>query len=128
MQFCRALLDLAELSDHLGRPEADRFRALHDEMAKDVNNCAWDGDWYARSFDNEGKPIGVAAEENQKISLNPQSWSVLGEVASSERAEKAMASMHEKLNSEFGIALLWPPYEHCTIRVRVTSTFPPGAK
>jgi cellobiose phosphorylase len=128
MQFCRALLDLAELSDHLGRPEADRFRALHGEMAKAVNDWAWDGDWYARSFDNEGKPIGVAAEENQKISLNPQSWSVLGGVAPSERAEKAMTSMHEKLNSEFGIALLWPPYEHGTDRVRGTSTFPPGAK
>jgi len=53
---------------------------------------------------------------------------VLGGVAPIERAEKAMASMHEKLNSEFGIALLWPPYEQGTDRVRGTSTFPPGAK
>jgi cellobiose phosphorylase len=97
-------------------------------MATAVNDCAWDGDWYARSFDDDGKPLGIASEENQKISLNPQSWSVLGEVAPSERAEKAMASMHEKLNSEFGIALLWPPYEEGTNRVRGTSTFPPGAK
>jgi len=128
MQFCRALVDLAELSDHLGRPEAERFHALHDEMAAAVNSCAWDGDWYLRSFDDEGKPIGIAGEENQAISLNPQSWSVLGGVATSERAETAMESMHAKLNSEFGIALLWPPYEHGTDRVRGTSTFPPGAK
>jgi cellobiose phosphorylase len=128
MQFCRAMLDLAELCDHLGRPEVERFRALHDEMAEIVNGCAWDGDWYARSFDDEGKPIGVAGEENQAISLNPQSWSVLGGVAPQERAEKAMQSMHEKLNSEFGIALLWPPYERGGERVRGTTTFPPGAK
>jgi cellobiose phosphorylase len=128
MQFCRALLDLAELCDYVGRPEGVRFRALHREMAEAVNECAWDGEWYARSFDDEGRPLGVSSEENQKISLNPQSWSVLGEVAPSDRAEKAMKSMHEKLNSEFGIALLWPPYERGSERVRGTTTFPPGAK
>ena len=86
MQFCRTMLDLAELCEHLGRPEAERFRSLHAEMAEVVNTCAWDGDWYARSFDDEGKPIGIASEEFQKISLNPQSWSVIGEVAPTERA------------------------------------------
>ena len=36
--------------------------------------------------------------------------------------------MHEKLNSEFGIALMWPPYRQGNERVRGTSTFQPGAK
>jgi cellobiose phosphorylase len=128
MQFCRAMLDLAELCDHLGRPEADRFRALHREMTDIANEHAWDGDWYARSYDDEGKAIGVAGEEYQEISLNPQSWSVLGEVAPRERAERAMRSMHEKLNTEFGIALMRPPYNGGNSRVRGTSTFPSGAK
>jgi cellobiose phosphorylase len=128
MQFCRTMLDLTELCDQLERPEAKRFRALHDEMAEVINSCAWDGDWYLRSFDDEGKPIGISSEEYQKISLNPQSWSVLGEVASRERAEKAMESVHEHLDSEFGIALIWPPYERGSERVRGTTTFQPGAK
>jgi cellobiose phosphorylase len=129
MQFCRAMLDMAELCDHLERTEeAARFRTLHAEMAETVNACAWDGEWYARSFDDEGKPIGIASEEFQKISLNPQSWSVIGEVAPVERGEKALESVHEKLNSEFGIALMWPPYEQGIERVRGTSTFQPGAK
>jgi cellobiose phosphorylase len=128
MQFCRTMLDIAELCDHLGRPEAERFHALHAEMAEAVNGCAWDGDWYARSFDDEGKPIGISSEEVQKISLNPQSWSVIGEVAPVERAEKALESVHEKLNTEFGIALIWPPYLQGTDRMRGTSTFQPGAK
>ncbi|MGD0166669.1 MAG: glycosyl hydrolase family 65 protein [Gaiellaceae bacterium] len=128
MQFCRVMLDMAELSDHLDRPEVDRFRSLHDEMAAAVNTCAWDGGWYARSFDDDGLPIGIASEQFQKISLNPQSWSVIGEVATPDRAEKALNSAHEKLNSEFGLALIWPPYTHGTDRVRGTSTFQPGAK
>jgi cellobiose phosphorylase len=128
MQFCRALLDLAELCEHLGRPEGDRFRALKEEMAEAVNACAWDGEWYARSFDDEGKPIGVASEEHHRISLNPQSWSVIGEVAPTDRGEQAMESVQTRLNTEFGIALLWPPYEGGNDRVVGTTTYPPGAK
>ena len=128
MQFCRAMLDMAELCDHLSRPEADRFRLLYSEMAEAVNACAWDGEWYARSFDDEGKPIGIASEEFQKISLNPQSWSVMGEVAPRDRAEQVLQSVEEKLNTEFGIALMWPPYEEGNERVTGTSTFLPGAK
>jgi cellobiose phosphorylase len=129
MQFCRAVLDLAELSDELGRREhAERFRDHAREMAAAVNAHAWDGEWYARAFDDEGKPVGVAAEDRHKINMNPQTWCVIGEVASRERAERAMRSMDEKLATELGIALLWPPYERGDKRVRGTSTYPPGAK
>jgi cellobiose phosphorylase len=128
-QFCRAVLDLALLSDHLGRAEdAARFRALHAEMAGVVNEVGWDGEWYARAFDDEGRPIGVRAEEKHRINLNTQTWAVLGEVAPRERARQALESAHELLNSPFGLALMWPPYVTGDERVRGTTTFPPGAK
>jgi cellobiose phosphorylase len=129
MQFCRAMLDLAELAAHLGRTDdVARFRALHAELAEAVNSHAWDGDWYARSYDDAGRPIGVAAETVHRISLNPQTWSVFGEVAPRERAERAMRAAHEHLNTRYGVALMWPPYDGLDERVRGTSTFPPGAK
>jgi cellobiose phosphorylase len=129
MQFCRTLLDLAELTDHLGNDEdARRFRAWHAEMAAALNEHAWDGGWYARAFDDEGRPIGVAAETVHQINLNPQTWSVLGEVAPAERAERAMHAAHDLLNTPYGLALLRPPYDGGDERVRGTSTFPPGAK
>ena len=128
-QFCRALLDLAELSDHLhNADEAKRFRALHAEMAAIINQVAWDGDWYARAFDDEGKPIGVKSETHQRIALNTQTWAVIGEAAPVERGRRAMEQAHEKLNSKFGLALLWPSYTEGDQRVRGTTTYPPGAK
>ena len=128
-QFCRVLLDLIELSEHLKRPqEAGRFRSLHKEMAAIINRVAWDGEWYARAYDDEGKPVGVKSEENQKIALNTQTWAVLGEVAPPERAKIAMQSAHKKLNSKFGLAILWPSYTKGNERVRGTTTYPPGAK
>jgi len=129
MQFCRAALDLAELAGELGRTtEAAGFRHQVRTMADAVNEHAWDEAWYARAFDDDGEPIGVAAETARRIDMNPQTWCVIGEVAPRERAEQALASMHELLATEFGIALLDPPYEGGTERVRGTSTYPPGAK
>ncbi len=129
MQFCRAMLDLAELCVHLGKAaDARRFEALHREMAAAVNTCAWDGAWYARAFDDDGQPIGVSGAAHHAIDLMPQSWAVMGEVAPPERAEQAMHAADEKLNSEFGLALIWPPYDGSDQRVRGTSTYVPGAK
>jgi cellobiose phosphorylase len=128
-QFCRVLLDLAELSDHLHKDEdAKRFRALHGEMAAIINKVAWDGDWYARAFDDEGKPIGVKSETFQRIALNTQTWAVIGDAAPADRARRALDQAHDKLNSKFGLALLWPAYTKGDERVRGTTTYPPGAK
>jgi cellobiose phosphorylase len=129
MQFCRAALDLAELAVELGRDaEAEELRGHARAMADAVNEHAWDGAWYARAFDDDGEPIGVAAERVHRIDMNPQTWCVIGEVAPPERAARALASMHEHLATEFGIALLDPPYDGGNERVRGTSTYPPGAK
>ncbi len=128
-QFCRAVLDLAELSEHLGNTgEARRFRELHAEMARIVNDVAWDGAWYARAYDDQGLPVGVSGEEKHKIALNTQTWAVIGDVAPPDRARRALDSAHEKLNSPFGLALMWPPYVEGNDRVRGTTTYPPGAK
>jgi hypothetical protein len=97
-------------------------------MAAIINSCAWDGAWYARSFDDDGLPIGVSGAPHHAIDLIAQSWSVIGEVAPPERAEKAMNSADEKLDTPFGLALIWPPYDGFDPRVCGISTFVPGAK
>jgi len=128
-QFCRTMLDLAELCAAIGKdPDAKRFLALKDEMAEIINRVAWDGDWFARAFDDNGVPIGVKAEAKHKIGLNTQTWAVIGDCAPRERAEQAMQSAHKKLNTPFGLAILWPPYTKGDLRVRGTTTYPPGTK
>jgi cellobiose phosphorylase len=128
-QFCRGMLDLAELCDYLGKEDdAGRYRMQHGEMAEIINRVAWDGEWYARAFDNEGKPVGVQAEEYHQISLNTQTWAVIGECAPDDRARQAMRSAHTRLNSRFGLAILAPAYTHGDPRIGGTTTYPPGAK
>lgn len=128
-QFCRALLDLADLSAAIGKYE-DRahFLGLHAEMADHINTTAWDGAWYARAYDDAGLPVGVRSETYHKISLNPQTWAVLGEVGSRERLEQAMESAHNELNTPYGVRLMAPAYRGFQERIRGTTTYPPGAK
>jgi cellobiose phosphorylase len=129
MQFCRVMLDLAQLCEKIDRPADERrFAGLHASMAAAINKDAWDGAWYTRAFDDDGLPIGVSGAAHHAIDLIVQSWCVLGEVAPPERAEQAMASADAKLNTKYGIALLWPPYDGADDRVRGTSTYVPGAK
>ena len=129
MLLCRTVLDLADVCEHAGRSaDATRLMELHAEMAAIVNAVAWDGEWYGRAFDDRGRPIGVAAEERHRINLNPQTWSVIGEVAPRARAERALASAERLLATPYGTAMLWPPYDGGDDRVRGTSTYPPGAK
>jgi len=128
-QFCRAMLDLVELCEHIGKDEdAQGFMALKQQMAETINRVAWDGDWYVRAFDDDGVPVGVKAEKYQQIGLNTQTWAVIGECASKERASQAMHSAHERLNSPFGLAILAPAYKHNDPRIGGTTTYPPGAK
>ncbi len=129
MQFCRAALDAADLAAASGRGVAAiLFRDYAREMAGAVEAHAWDGEWYARAFDDEGLPIGVSADDRHRINMNPQTWAAIGEVGPRDRAERALASMDEQLATEFGIALLAPPYDGGDLRVWGTSTYPPGAK
>ena len=129
MQFCRAMLDMAELCEKIDRPdEARRFADLHASMAEAVNRSSWDGAWYLRSFDDDGLPIGNSGAPHHEIDLITQSWAVMGEVAPLDRAVAAMNSAHEKLNTEFGLALIAPPYDGGDDRVCGTATYVPGAK
>lgn len=128
-QFCRALLDLEDVCKAIGKAgEAARFREYYWDMSEMINEHAWDGRWYARAYDDEGLPVGVAAEAEHKIGLNTQTWAVIGEAAPHERALQAIESAHEMLNSPYGLALMWPPYTRGNDRVRGTTTYPPGAK
>jgi cellobiose phosphorylase len=128
-QFCRVMLDLADLCEQIGKDEdGKRFRALKEEMQEIINRVAWDGEWFARAFDDEGKPVGVHTAQYQQIGLNTQTWAVIGECASQEKLAQAMNSAHARLNSRFGLALLAPAYTHSDPRIGGTTTYPPGAK
>lgn len=129
MAYCRALLQVEELAHFIGdETQAQVMRERYDEMKKNINEKAWDGDWYTGIFTDEGKVLGSKTCEEGKIYLNPQSWAVLSQVAPEIRAARCLKSVEAYLDTKFGPALHWPPYESYDPTVGRITAFAPGTK
>jgi cellobiose phosphorylase len=129
MQYHKALVDMAELSKEINETEKsyDYYeRATRTKIH--INDRAWDGKWYIRAIDDNGNTIGSHKNEEGKIYLNTQSWSVYSEVATTERAISCMNAIREFLVTDYGIKLLFPPYSRFYPELGGISTFPPGLK
>jgi cellobiose phosphorylase len=125
--YGRALTEFIALLKHLGKDAAE-WEAAYAEMKAKVEANAWDGAWYLMYFDHDGTPVGSHQNQYGKIHLNGQSWSVLSGFAAPERAQQAMQSVYEKLNTKFGIKLSTPGYNGFDPRYGGITTYPPGAK
>lgn len=127
--YGRALQEFIALLDFLGRrEEADEWRQAYEQMKAQVEEHAWDGEWYVMYFDHDGTPVGSYKNRYGQIHLNGQSWAVLSAFAAPERARKAMDSVYRNLNTKYGIKLSTPGYNGYDPRYGGVTTYPPGAK
>lgn len=127
--YGRALLEMRCLCEHLGdQKSARQYEADYAEMKQRVEACAWDGEWYVRYFNADGSPLGSKSNTHGQIYINAQSWAVLSGFAGVERARQAMDSVHDCLDTRYGIKLSTPGYNGFDPRVGGVTTYPPGAK
>lgn len=124
-----ALKEMIELLDFIGeRDTADCYREYYVKMKDNVNKYGWDGEWYVRYLDNNGKAVGSRDNDRGKIYVNAQSWSVISGFASGERARLALLSVKRMLNTRNGIKLSFPGYNGYIPEKGGITTYPPGAK
>jgi cellobiose phosphorylase len=129
MLFCRAALEMTELSEHLSKKDAaGRYKAMYCEMKDAINETCWDGEWYKRAFDDDSEPLGSRENKFGKIFINSQSWAVLGGVSDGERSRKCLDSVEKYLNTKFGIVAMYPAYTGHDPKKGGITTYPPGAK
>jgi cellobiose phosphorylase len=127
--YGKALLEMADLAHYLG----DTATAAHcvadgDEMKASFNRCAWDGEWFVRYFDEQGRALGSRANAYGQIYANAQSWPVISGFAQPDQARQALDSLYSRLNTRHGIKLSTPSYNGYDPHVGGISTYPPGAK
>ncbi len=92
--------------------DTDYIKYLDDVQGKlgaSLAKC-WDEDRFIRGIREDGVIVGAKKDPEANMWLNPQSWSVISGFASKEQGEKAMESVHEILNTPYGVKLLEPPY------------------
>lgn len=127
--YGKALLELAELMEHLGDEKStELYKNCHTEMKENVNRCGWDGEWYLRYFDQEGNPMGSKKNSTGQLYANAQSWAVISGFATAERAERSLDAVKRLLNTKKGIKLSYPGYNGYDPSKGGVTTYPPGAK
>lgn len=109
--------------------EAKRAQTAVENMRKAVLDAGWDGEWFLRAYDANGKKVGSRQCEEGKIFIEPQGFCVLADIGVQEGlAQKALDSVKEHLDTKYGIVLQQPAYTKYYLNLGEISSYPPGYK
>jgi cellobiose phosphorylase len=111
------------------------FCATEGQRLRDnIEQHAWDGDWYRRAWFDDGTPLGSAGNSECQIDSISQSWSVLSGVSegvnSSDRSRRAMQALDARLvRREVGLVqLLDPPFDQTELDPGYIKGYVPGVR
>ena len=122
--------EYAQLCELMGdAQEAAYARAQAAEMYDTILDSGWDGEWFVRAYDAYSHKVGSKECEEGQIYIEPQGFCVLAGVGVKEGlAEKALNSVKEKLDTDYGIMILQPAYTRYHLELGEVSSYPPGYK
>ncbi len=105
------------------KDEAEKLRI-------NINEQAWDGEWYRRAYFDDGTPLGSHTNEECKIDSIAQSWSVLSKAGEKDRIITAMRSADNHLvRKEDGLIQLFnPPFDKSDLNPGYIKGYVPGVR
>tara|TARA_R110002110_G_scaffold181964_1_gene388376 strand:- start:103 stop:8574 length:8472 start_codon:yes stop_codon:yes gene_type:complete len=121
----------APLAEKIGHSEdAKRWQDHAIGLRQALAKHAWDGAWYVRAFDDDGVPWGARENDECRIDLIAQAWSVLTGGPADDRAHQALQSAHEQLVEPEArlIRLLAPPFDKTDRDPGYIQAYPPGIR
>ena len=116
-----------------GRGDVARAETYTAEAAKlrlNIEENAWDGEWYRRAYFDNGEPLGSVLNPECKIDALPQSWAVLSSAGQRDRSMTAMLSVDEHLvrYDDRLIQLLAPPFDKSSLDPGYIKGYVPGVR
>ncbi len=122
--------ELEDILRHVGRKvEASEVAFQVNAMEGAILEDGWDGEWFIRAYDAFSNPVGSSRCEEGQIFIEPQGMCVMAGVGiEGGQAARALASVEERLESEYGIVLLQPAYTRYHLELGEISSYPPGYK
>jgi len=120
----------ADICEHSGRADqAGEYRAAAEATNETVNRYLWDGEWYARGITDDNVVFGIRTDQEGRIFINPQGWSLLSGAADADKREKLLRAVREQLETPYGVEKLAPSYTAMREDVgRVTQKHPGSAE
>ena len=129
--LCRVVTDFAPLAEARGdTARAATWRRAREQWIAALHSHGWDGDWFKRAFFDNGAALGSAANDECRIDLIAQAWSVLSGASTPDFTAPAMASMkRELIDADAGLLhLLAPPFEQSANNPGYIQAYPPGVR
>jgi cellobiose phosphorylase len=122
--------DYIDLCKRLGKTEeATRAQIDVDNMIAAVKQHGWDGEWFLRAYDYYGNKIGSDENEEGKIFIESNGWCTMAGIGKEEGlCKKALDSVKERMDTEFGIVLNNPAFTKYYIEYGEISSYPAGYK
>ena len=122
--------EYAGLCDALHLPEeASDVRKAVKDMDEAVQTAGWDGRWFVRAYDAYSRPVGSHVNDEGQIYIEPQGMCVMAGIGlDNGKAEEALQSVKERLDTRYGIVLLTPAYTSYHVELGEISSYPPGYK
>lgn len=95
-----------------------------------IERDGWDGQWYIRAIDDQGRSWGGRSSEECRIDSLAQSWAVMAGGGDPDRARLALESaFHDLVRPEDDIVrLLYPPFQTTARDPGYIKAYPPGIR
>jgi len=109
---------------------AERCLAEAKQLQKNIEEHAWDGQWYLRAYFDNGEPLGSKTNSECQIDSIPQSWSVISGAGESARSRQAMQAVNERLIRRDAklIELFAPPFDKSALEPGYIKGYIPGVR
>jgi cellobiose phosphorylase len=109
---------------------AERCLAQARQLRQNIEQHAWDGQWYRRAYFDNGEPLGSSTNPECQIDSLPQSWSVISRAGDPERARQAMQAVDDRLvRREAGLIQLFdPPFDQSSLNPGYVKGYFPGVR
>lgn len=110
--------------------KTDSYKNFNNKLKDSLNKYAWDKDYYLRAYFDNGDKLGSYENDECKIDLISQSFSILSEVAPKERIPSIINSVEKRLVDKDNkiIKLLDPPFEKSLNNPGYIMSYPKGIR
>jgi cyclic beta-1,2-glucan glucanotransferase len=111
-------------------PLADRCVDQARQLQENIEQHAWDGQWYLRAWFDQGEPLGSLTNPECQIDSLPQSWSVISGAGDPERSRQAMNAVERRLihRQTRLIQLFDPPFDKSPLNPGYIKGYIPGVR
>jgi cellobiose phosphorylase len=124
VEFC----EIARLHGDL--PFVERCREEAAQLRRNIEENAWDGEWYLRAYFDDATPLGSAGNPECRLDSIAQSWSVLSGAGDAGHSHLAMEAVDRLLvRRDHGlIQLLDPPFDKSDLNPGYIKGYVPGVR